>query len=155
MPHDLEFWYAFSPRLRALVGITSIALMLVFCWWGVILPGKTEKRVFETRLVEQRQINQTRWQSLMDLKPPAEPEGIKNESTEAFSPLSFQSTSRQLIRWQPTTTGGEMVLEAQWEQIPHTFLHLADRNMRAESFSLEMKDSLLHFTLQLERDDGG
>lgn len=154
MLHGPEFWYALSPRLRALAGITAIALVLMGGWWGLILPGKTERLRGDATLAERRQACQNRWQALMNLKPPIEAEQINSGEGEAFSPLLFQSSGRQLIRWQPGASGGEMALAAQWAEVPQTFIYLAERNMRAAAFSLEQKESGLHFTLQLERDDG-
>lgn len=154
MIHGLEFWYALSPRVRGLTGIIAVALILGFCWWALVLPGKTEQLTIEAKWAERRQECQTRWQELMNLKPPIEAEQINSGEGEAFSPLLFQSSGRQLIRWQPTASGGEMALAAQWAEVPQTFIHLAERNMRAAAFSLEQKESGLHFTLQLERDHG-
>lgn len=154
MPRDLAFWYALSPPLRALAGITAVVLMMTLCWWGLVRPITTERHGLDAQRVAQQPARQARWKALLELKPPAAT-ASDDETSEAFSPLALQSAGRQLIRWQPNGAGGELLLEAQWTQIPQTFLYLAGCNMRAEAFSLVMKENRLHFTLQLVRNDAG
>lgn len=154
MPRDLAFWYALSPRFRALSGVTVVVLMMTLCWWGLVRPITTERHGLDAQRAAQQPARQARWKALLELKPPAAT-ASDDETSEAFSPLALQSAGRQLIRWQPNGGGGEMLLEAQWTQIPQTFLYLAGCNMRAEAFSLVMKENRLHFTLQLARNDAG
>ena len=155
MPRDLEFWYALTPLFRALVGITLTLLLMTLCWWGVIYPIETEQNALDQQRDAQQLTTQIRWKTLLKLKPPLREPGPHDEAKKTFSPLALQSAGRQLIRWQPGARGGEIELEAQWEQIPQTFTYLAERNMWVTAFSLVMKENRLHFTLQLEQGDGG
>lgn len=153
MPRDLEFWYGLSPGLRALTASLLVLLALAFCWCMVIRPIEAEQFSLEAQRQAQQQPRQLRWKTLMNLRPPDV--SASEEKVTAFTPLSFQSLGRELIRWQPTAGGGEMVLASTWDAVPPTFLHLAERNMLAVGFSLAMKENALHFTLLLERGEGG
>lgn len=153
MPRDLEFWYALSPGLRVLVASAIVSMTLVLCWWGVIRPLELAQRELDAQLKTQQHAGQLRWKALMNLRPPDTPD--VREKTQPFSPLVFQTGGKALLRWQPNVMGGEMVLASAWDDVPATFLQLAERNMLVAEFSLVMKEDALHFILQLERGDDG
>nr|EKU4731311.1 DNA utilization protein HofO [Kluyvera ascorbata] len=70
-----------------------------------------------------------------------------------FSPVDLQREGVRLVSWVPSAVGGEMSLEADWQQIPATFSMLAERGMQVIAFSLSPGNGALNFSLQLVRDD--
>jgi pilus assembly protein HofO len=155
MHWDPEFWYALTPRIRAALGMGGVMLMLVFGWWWGIHPVAAEIRLLEDKRNVQHQTRQARWKTLLPLVPPRPLETGRYGKSKAFSPLAFQSTGRELVRWQGLNNGGELILASQWDQVPSTFAQLAEHNMQVAAFTLVMKESSLHFSLQLERDEDG
>lgn len=106
---------------------------------------------------EIRQIQHTgmmsSWQRLLSL--PASTDVSLQPSVKAipFSPVSFQRAGARLKGWLPSGKGGEMVLETAWQQVPSTFVMLAERDMRVVNFTLTAENGVLRLTLQLVSDD--
>ncbi|MGK9174254.1 hypothetical protein KXR87_13635 [Yokenella regensburgei] len=154
MPRDVESWYGLAPWLRGFCGVMLLTLCLMCCWFGILRPAEAEQQALDGKRVTQQHALRHRWRTLMELKPPAGDAVPTTAVREAFSPLSFHSAGRQLLSWEPTPTGGEMLLETRWSAVPQTFLQLSEENMLAKGFSLALKENVLHFALQLERNNG-
>ncbi|KFC04729.1 PilO family type IV pilus biogenesis protein [Trabulsiella guamensis ATCC 49490] len=90
------------------------------------------------------------WQTLRALQMQVGQHQKTPSAAVSFSPLDFQRDGTRLLRWQPTETGGEMVLDTQWVDVPSLFPRLAERNMQVVAFSLHPVNGRLQLTLQLE-----
>lgn len=139
-----ERWCGLTPLTRCGYWLSAILLLSAaggYClpWSGAALSTASPLR---------------QWQTLRALQIQAEQYQQTLPDTVPFSPLDFQRDGTHLSRWQPAETGGEMVLETQWQQIPSVFLRLAERNMQAAAFSIRPVDGRLRLTLQLEVIDG-
>ncbi|WP_054177868.1 hypothetical protein [Trabulsiella odontotermitis] len=139
-----ERWCGLTPFTRFGCWLGAVLLLSAaggYClpWSGAALSTASPLRQWQTLRALQMQAAQYQ-QTLPDAVP--------------FSPLDFQREGTHLARWQPAETGGEMVLETQWQQIPSVFLRLAERNMQAAAFSIRPADGRLRLTLQLEVIDG-
>lgn len=151
MALNIDMWLALSPRMRVLFWLISTLLGLLLVWWLVICPQQDVLVRAIAEQAEQSQRRQTQWRKLRALAPPSEHPALP--AVRAFSPLDFQAQDRQLIRWQPAQGGGELVLETRWQPVIETFQLLAERGMLIPAFSLIANEDMLHFTLELERDD--
>lgn len=150
-----EYWFALTPRMRAAWGTGIVLLMLFSGWWWGIHPLMKDIRLLEVEHRAQHQTRLMRWKTLLPLKPPESLDPERDDESAVFSPLDFQSTGRDLVRWRALSNGGEMVLASRWQYVPATFVQLAESNMQAAAFSLEVKEETLHFTLQLESNEDG
>lgn len=91
------------------------------------------------------------WRRAMPLR--AALSSVQHEETAdnaPFSPVDFQRQDTELVGWSPTGRGGDMVLETVWQQVPETFMLLAERGIQVNAFSISAKDERLMLTLQLE-----
>lgn len=154
MLRSFDVWYALSPRARAGYGLLLMAGLMLLVWWWQVQPVARERAAREQQRLVQQAALQVSWRDILALKPPEMPLAVSNEAT-AFSPLDVHSHDARLVRWHPVQRGGEMVLEAKWASIPQTFSWLAERQMLTPAFSITVRENALHFTLQLENDDGG
>ncbi|MFW0764898.1 DNA utilization protein HofO [Trabulsiella odontotermitis] len=139
-----ERWCALTPLARCGYWLGAVLLLSVIGgyslpWAGSVLRTDSTPRQWQTLRALQMQAEQ--YQQTLSVKVP-------------FSPLDFQREGTHLARWQPAETGGEMVLETLWAQIPSLFARFAERNMQAAAFSIRPVDGRLRLTLQLEVIDG-
>jgi len=76
-------------------------------------------------------------------------------AAQPFSPLAFDTDELRMVRWQPVGTGGELVIEATWAQIPSLFATLARRDVAVARFSIQPEHNKLQVVMQLEHQDAG
>lgn len=94
------------------------------------------------------------WRRMMQIKTAAQRETEQGDAPLIpFSPVDLQREGVRLVSWVPSAVGGEMSLEADWQQVPATFSMLAERGMQVIAFSLSPGNGALNFSLQLVRDD--
>lgn len=94
------------------------------------------------------------WRRIMPLQAEVQHGMLQGERPGiAFSPAHFQHQSVRLVSWVPSDSGGEMSLEAPWQQVPPLFLMLAERSMQVVDFSLRAEKEALSLTFQLVRHD--
>jgi len=94
------------------------------------------------------------WQRIMSLHAEVQHGLLQGEKpVMAFSPAHFQHQGVRLVSWVPSDSGGEMSLEAPWQQVPPLFLMLAERSMQVVDFSLRAEKEALSLTFQLVRHD--
>jgi pilus assembly protein HofO len=140
-----ERWCELTPRARCGCWLGAVLFLLMIGGYSLPWSATETKRVSPIR----------QWQTLRALQRPTESFQETLTATIPFSPLDFQIDGTHLARWQPAETGGEMVLETQWAQVPAVFPRLAERNMQAAAFSIRPMGGRLRLTLQLEVIDGG
>ncbi|MDD7994241.1 hypothetical protein [Kosakonia radicincitans] len=151
MSLNADFWFALSPWQRTACWLLSVFCGLLLVWWLAISPLSAAQAQLNIQQSGQQAALQAQWRTLRALFPPTESAPLP--TAQPFSPLDFQETNRQLIRWQPGKNGGELVLETRWEPVTETFALLASCDMQVPAFSLAVGADLLRFTLQLEHDD--
>ena len=152
MSFNSELWFALSPWGRLLCWVISTLCGVLLMWWLFIQPVQYAQARVLAQQTGQQQLWQVQWRKLRALIPPTALPPLP--PIRVFSPLDLQAPDRQLIRWQPALGGGELMLESRWPQVVETFSLLAERGMLIPAFSLVASDGVLHFTLQLEHDDG-
>ena len=148
-----EIWYALSPRWRGLCWIISSGLMLL-CAIG------TQRHIQDQQLTTQQAqqardaaFNARLWSAVRKLSPTDDvPSTV---APRPFSPLEFNTGEMQMVRWQPASAGGELVVDAVWTQIPALFATLARRDVAVVRFTLQPERQKLRLTLQLERQNAG
>ncbi|URN98981.1 hypothetical protein NB069_20365 [Leclercia adecarboxylata] len=148
-----EIWYALSPRWRGLCWLICSGLMLL-CAIGAQLHIQHQQ--LTTQQAQQMQdaaLNARLWAAVRKL-PPAE-DTPSTVAPPPFSPLEFNTAEMQMVRWQPASAGGELVVDAVWPQIPALFSTLARRDVAVVRFSLQPEQQKLRLTLQLERQNAG
>ncbi|MDF7758411.1 hypothetical protein PU683_02530 [Kosakonia cowanii] len=146
-----DVWLALSPRMRAVCWLAATLIGILLIGWFAIRPLNHAQRLTLRQQSALQLELQAEWRKLRALALPEEQ--IELSEVRRFSPLDFHGQTRQLLRWQPMQSGGEMVLESRWPQAVETFLLLAERDMQIPAFSLSASDNGLRFTLQLEHDD--
>ncbi len=145
-----EGWFALSWPIRALCWLLSTLCALVLFGWLVIRPVTEAQTRLANQHQQQHAAQREQWRKLRALSIPSDALAIP--ALVAFSPLDFQSPERQLVRWQPATGGGELVLETGWNEVIETFVLLTERGMQVPAFSLLPVEGALHFTLRVEQD---
>ncbi len=93
------------------------------------------------------------WAAVRKLSPPDDTHAFV--VARPFSPLAFDTDELRMVRWQPVGTGGELVIEATWAQIPSLFATLARRDVAVARFSIQPEHNKLQVVMQLERQDAG
>ncbi len=148
-----DSWYAMTPRGRCLCWGVSTALLLI-CVTG--LQGRMQDRQRATQQAGQMRNaeNHARlWAAVRKLSPPDDSHAPV--AAQPFSPLAFDTDELRMVRWQPVGTGGELVIEATWAQIPSLFATLARRDVAVARFSIQPEHNKLQVVMQLERQDAG
>lgn len=146
-------WYAMSPRGRGLCWAVSSALLLA-CVSG--WQWRMQARQIATQQAQFARSAETHaqlWVVVRKLAPPDD--GQSPAATQPFSPLEFDSGELRMVRWQPGSTGGELVIEATWAQIPSLFVTLARRDVAVGRFSIQPEQNRLQVVMQLERQNAG
>lgn len=146
-----ELWLALSPRMRVLCWLLCTLCTLALVWWLAIRPLSDDRLRQEKHYPQQLAAQRAQWQKLFALSIP--PDAFPASALPAFSPLDFQGQGRQIVRWQPTTEGGELVLETSWPAGIATFPLLAERGMQVPAFSLLLVENALQLTLRMEREN--
>lgn len=150
---DPERWYALSPRWRWLLWSVSSGLMLL-CATGMQWRMQAQQiATAQARHVRDAEIAARLWRTVRQLVP-SDP-SPSPVASRPFTPLEFDTGEMRMVRWQPGRSGGELVLEATWEQIPALFDTLAQRDMAVGHFSIQPEEKSLRITLQLEHHDAG
>lgn len=148
-----DIWYALSPRWRGLCWVISSGLMLL-CATGVQL--RIQQQQLTTQQAQQARdaaINARLWTAVRRLSPTDD--AISTVALRPFSPLEFDTGEMRMVRWQPVSAGGELVVDAVWAQIPALFATLARRDVAVGRFTLQPEQQKLRLTLQLERQNAG
>lgn len=148
-----DCWYAMTPCWRGLCWVISSAIMVIGLT-GAQLRMREQQAA--TRLTQQAQdtaSNAGLWASVRKLSPPDN--AHTSETPRPFSPLEFDTGEQHLVRWIPGNSGGELVVEAVWAQIPTLFVTLAQRDVVVGRFSIQPEQKTLQVTLQLERQNAG
>lgn len=146
-------WYAMTPRGRCLCWAVSSAL-LVFCVTG--LQWRMQDRQTATQQARHARNAETHarlWTALRKLSP--SDEAPSTVAARPFSPLEFDTDALRMVRWQPGGTGGELVIDATWAQIPALFATLAQRDVAVGRFSIQPEQNRLQIVMQLERQNAG
>ncbi|SFU17317.1 pilus assembly protein HofO [Kosakonia arachidis] len=151
LPLNADFWFVLSPWQRTTCWLLSIFCGLLLVWWLTISPLNAAQEQLIIQQSGQQAALQAQWRTLRALFPPTE--NVSLPTVQPFSPLDFQETHSQLIRWQPGKNGGELVLESSWERVIETFVRLASCDIQVPAFSLAAGTDLLRFTLKLEHDN--
>ena len=138
-----DSWYAMTPRGRCLCWGISSALLLagVTGWQWRMQDRQTATQQAHARL----------WVAVRKLSPPDDTHAPV--AAQPFSPLAFDTDELRMVRWQPVGTGGELVIEATWAQIPSLFATLARRDVAVARFSIQPEHNKLQVVMQLERQD--
>lgn len=152
MTLNADLWFVLSPWQRTTCWLCSVLCSLFLVWWLAISPLNAAQAQLNNQQSAQQAALKAQWRTLRALFPPTESAFLPAE--KPFSPLDFQETDRQLIRWQPGQGGGELILQTRWQPVAETFARLASCGMQVPAFSLTMQDNLLRFTLQLEHNNG-
>lgn len=138
MPPLAERWCDLSPLCR--LGIWIGMLLFTCALWRFSVPA-VEKSAPPTEL-------QAQWRKLLPLR--VEQKEAQSQTTQPFSATAFQTEGSAVMSWQPGTTGGELVLQLQWQALLRIFPLLAEQNMRITGFSLLPEQQGLQVKLQLE-----
>ena len=148
-----DIWYRLSPRWRGLCWGVSSGLML-FGVTGVQLHIQQQQLTTQQAQHEQgAAINARLWTAVRKLFP--EDDVPASMATRPFSPLEFDTGEMRMVRWQPVSAGGELVVDAVWAQIPTLFATLARRDVAVGRFTIQPEQQKLRITLQLERQNAG
>ncbi|POP43221.1 hypothetical protein CHU32_20750 [Superficieibacter electus] len=148
-----ERFYALPAAARGVCWLLFTLILGGLAWWVVLRPLSQQKQAGEAQmtLLQQRLI--TRKRALRLLTPP---DALIEQQvpSRAFSPLDFQVDDARFVSWQPAIKGGTLVLDSSWQPVPDIFALLAQQDMTVTAFTLEPVAGRLHFTLQLEPNDG-
>ncbi|MCU6667949.1 hypothetical protein M8013_04125 [Enterobacteriaceae bacterium H4N4] len=148
-----DSWWAMAPRWRCLCWILFSALLLI----GVLVTQMRERdqqtAAFQAQQARDASANARLWAAIRKLSPATEPVSVG--VVRLFSPLEFDAPDLRLVRWQPGSAGGELVVEAAWAQIPTLFVTLAQRDVAVGRFSIQSEQETLQVVIQLERQDAG
>ena len=132
-----ERWCDLSGATRLGCGLAMLCLACALC--GFYYPQDWEQEKSDEITLQWRRtlaLRSSQAPMVTDLQP--------------FSVMDFQSPQCRLVSWQPLPTGGELVLETQWDALLNTFELLAQRGMRVSGFSMTPARPRLRTTLQLE-----
>lgn len=133
-----ERWCDFSPRLR--VGIWLLMLLLLAIAVACFRPGE--------QYVSQPVALKAQWRKTLPLRDVSV--STPPEPSKPFSALDFGEAGSQLMSWQPSGKGGELILDADWNAIPSLFTLLAERRQAMRGFSLQPEKQRLRLTLAIE-----
>lgn len=148
-----DSWWALAPRWRCLGWSLSSALLLL-CVMGAQMRVRDQQAAeFQARHAKDAGANARLWASIRKLSPSRELASVG--VVRPFSPLEFDAPDLRLVRWQPGSAGGELVVEAAWTQIPALFVTLAQRDVAVGRFSIQPEQETLQVVMQLERQDAG
>lgn len=144
-----ERWCASRPGTRVLCwGTVTLAATLV-AWQLMVKPLRVLQADLAARTSEAARVSATLWSairrfppSVVQASPPLRP----------FSVLDFQFHGVTLIHWKPLPTGGELTLDAGWEQIPSIFTRLAQLDVRINGFDIRPQGGQLRVSIRLELD---
>lgn len=142
-----DVWCAFTPRIRVICwSLWTLALgIIAVCW--LLAANPTGDDAFSQLRAANNRLWLSLYQTVKTIRAPAE---VSTPRPLPFTPLSLQMPNVQLLRWQPSTIGGELTVTASWEAIPPLFSWLAQRGMVVHEFSLHMEKHQLELTLALE-----
>ncbi len=153
MPNLPERWCALTPRWRVLCWLASTLLLLLGWFVLVYHPARQQLVALEAQCSQASAFNAALWAAARKATPSATEEAP--QPAVAFTPLAFNHMEMRLVRWQPVSGGGELILKAAWGRIPALFTALARHDVAVRQFSVEPQQSGLQVVLQLERRDGG
>ncbi|MEB6381237.1 HofO [Leclercia adecarboxylata] len=148
-----DSWCALSPRWRCLCWGVSSGLMLLCVAGGQLRLQYQQLATQRAQHVQDAQNNARLWAAVRKLSPADD--APSTVAPRPFSPLEFDTGELRMVRWQPMSTGGELVVEAVWAQIPALFVTLARRDVVVGRFTLQPEQQRLRLTLQLERRNAG
>ena len=146
------------PRCSLTTMVKSLAgaaiLLGLYASFEVGLQAYSRALESRTSWRAEQNINLNNWRRIMpSLATELSEKMLNDPQPVAFSPVDFQREGVRLVSWVPSAVGGEMSLEADWQQVPATFSMLAERGMQVIAFSLSPGNGALNFSLQLVRDD--
>lgn len=90
------------------------------------------------------------WRTVMPLRKAKPPTPTPTAKSQPFSAVGMHADDRALMSWQPTQTGGELILEGKWQALSGVFSSLSIQGMNVAAFSFLAEKPRLRLTLQLE-----
>lgn len=153
MPRIAEYWCALSPRARLACWLMLSTGLVALCWQAGVRPAWQAQATAYRQLTSLRETSQAQRQRALTLRLPEEASAQLADTPGRFSPLDFQFDDARLVRWRPEGQGGELVLQAQWRQVPETFVRLALSDVTLEAFTVVPRGVALEFTLRLINGD--
>lgn len=124
-------------------------MIALVAWGAVVNPLHSRQVELETQLADIMRIRSALWATAMRNSPQAEQSAV--QIRQGFSPLDFQHNGTKLVHWKPTQNGGELMLDADWAQIPDVFSRLAQRDVNVAAFDINPQGAQLRLNIQLER----
>lgn len=152
MPNLPERWCALAPRWRVICWLAGTLILLLGWFVLVYHPARQQLAALEAQRSQASAFNAALWAAVRKASSSTEE---APQPVVAFTPLAFNHKEMRLVRWQPGSGGGELILEAEWGRIPALFTALTRHDVAVRQFSVEPQQSGLQVVLQLERRDGG
>lgn len=150
MEQRLQRWVESRSPVRVLCWSVVSGVIAVAVWGILVRPVGLKCAELEALSVRARQLNAALWPGAG--RQPEAPAQREMPPVQPFSPLDFQDKRTALVYWKPQQTGGELVLDAPWSDVPALFSRLAQQAVRISAFNLAPEGATLRLSLQLESD---
>lgn len=148
-----ECWCALAPRWRCTLWFACSLLLLVGWLLFHYQPAQQRLSAQEAQRLREAASHMALWSSVRKLFPP--PAEQSAALSQPFTPLAFNTRGLRLVRWQPAATGGELVVDAAWTEVPALFSALARHDVAVAHFSVAPELRALRVVLLLERRHAG
>lgn len=150
MEQRLQRWVESRSSVRVLCWSVVSGVIAVAVWGILVRPVGLKCAELEALSVRARQLNAALWPGVG--RQPVMPAQREMLPVQPFSPLDFQDKRTALVHWKPQQTGGELVLDTPWSDVPALFSRLAQQAVRISAFNLAPEGKTLRLSLQLESD---
>ncbi|WP_249415113.1 hypothetical protein [Enterobacter sp. RHBSTW-00994] len=150
--HELvQRWCECRPCTRLFLWCVGTSTTVLIAYLLLVRPIHTEIIRLNTQVINALHVNASKWPGA--IRQTTQLKATVPGRERPFSPLEFQAEGTRLVHWRPRQGGGELVLDAGWEQIPEVFSRLALRDVKVSAFTLAPEGSLLRLSVQLEQND--
>ncbi len=145
----MDIWYQrwsdARPSRRVLCWFIASGLVALAIWGLLLRPAALHYADIQAQASSAKRLNASLW-------PEAGRRVVVTQVTPSrpFSPLAFQREEARLVYWKPQQSGGELALDASWDEVPALFSRLALENVRVSAFSITPQGKRLRLNLQLE-----
>lgn len=144
----LERWCECRPWYRVLFWCL-VSLLAGLAAWGTLLrPVDRQCAERQRQLIQNVRTNAALWPDVR--KVPFLTKTAEVRALTPFSPLDFQGDNTTLVHWKPLQSGGELMLEVEWQAVPALFSRLAQRDVQIAAFAIAPHGKALRLRLEFE-----
>lgn len=142
-------WCALTPGVRLLWWSAGTCILFFLAFWLAIRPVQRQITTLNEQYATELSTRAMLWKKARALYQ-AQTQVNEVPAPLPFSPLDFHAGNVSLVHWRPAGTGGELMLETDWAQIPALFDQLAQRGAGVSMFSVAREKGRLRFAVQVE-----